>query len=115
GDAVVFFDIARNVLVHRRLVRVSPVHQPLGRHAAEHPAQFGNLGDIRLTVERHTFRVETGSQPGGCNLETGTCNARRILTLDEGVIVGHEIEGVDIRTRAGLDGRPDRARVIPQV
>ena len=104
-----------DVLVHRRLVGVGTVEQALAGDAGEQPAQLGNLGDVGLAVEGRLVGIQAQRQPGGCDFQARALNARRIIALDQRVVVGEEVEGVHLRVATGNDGRADGASVVAQV
>ena len=88
----------------RGLVGVGAVHQALGGTAAEDPGQLGDLRDIRLPIEYRTLGIQPQRQPGGGNLLAGLAHHRRILALDQGVVVRQEQE----RLRVGSVGSGNR-------
>src|SRR5690606_41587316 len=87
----------------------------LGRHAGQQPGQLGNLGDVRLAIEGGLVGVQAAGQPGGGDLQARTLDARRVVALDQRVVVGQEVEGVHVAGAAGDDGRADGAGVVAQV
>jgi hypothetical protein len=103
------------IAVYRRLVSVRPVEHALGRHTGQKPGQLGNLGNVRLPIERHPLRVQPRRQPCGRNLQPRALDPRRVIALDQRVIVGHEVERIHIGTFAGLDGRADCAHVVAKM
>ncbi|MNT13298.1 hypothetical protein D3C72_1482640 [compost metagenome] len=115
GDAVVGLDALGHVLVNRRLVGMRPVHQPLGRHAGQQPGELGDFGDVRLAVERDALVVQAHRQPGGGDFQARTRDPRRIVALDQRVVIRQEEECVHAGLRAGLDRWTDRARVVAKV
>ena len=115
GHAVVGLGALGLVGVHRGLVGVGAVHLALGGHAGQQPVQLGDLGDVALRVEGHALGVEAGGQPGGGDFQARAGDARRVVALDEGVVVGQEEEALDARLAAGRDGRADGADVVAEV
>ncbi len=104
-----------DVLVHRGLVGMGAVEQPLGGDAGQQPGQLGDFRNVGLTIEGHAFGIEAASQPGRGNLQARALDTQRVIALDQRVVVGQEIKGVGGRVAAGQDGRADRASVVAQV
>jgi len=115
GDAGIRVFTLLDVLLHRGLVGVGTVKQALAGHAGEQPAQLGDLGDIRLAVEGCLVHIQAAGQPGGGDFQARTLNARRLVALDQRVVVGQKVERIRIGRAAGNDGRANRARVVAQV
>ena len=103
------------VAIDRGLVGMRAIEQSLRRHAGKHPGQLGDLGDIRLPIEEGAIRIEAKGQPGRRDLETRLRDPRRILALDQGVIVGEKVERLDIVATTGLDRGTDRADVVAEM
>ena len=90
------------VLIDSRLVGVSAVEQALRGDAGEQPGQFRDFGDIGLPVKRDALGVQPGGQPTRGNFHGGALDARRVIDLDQGVVVGQKIEALHIAAQAGL-------------
>ena len=69
GDAGVGILASFRVAIHCRLVGMGAVEHALGRDTSEKPGQFGNLGNIRLAIERDPLGVQPGRQPRGSDLQ----------------------------------------------
>src|SRR5262245_29115593 len=91
------------------------VEQALGTDAGEQPGQLGDLGNVGLAVESRLVGVQAAGQPGGGDFQARTLDTGRVVALDQGVVVGQEIEGVDVAGAAGNDGRANGARVVAEV
>ncbi len=103
------------VLVHRGLVGMRAVEQTLGGDTGEEPGQLGNLGDIGLAIKSDLLRIEACGQPGGGDLQARTLDAGRVVALDERVVIGHEVERIDVIAPAGGHGRANGADVVTKV
>src|SRR5690606_15092730 len=77
--------------------------------------EFGSLGAIGLAVEGRLVGIQAQRQPGRCNLQARTLDARRVIALDQRVIVGKEVERVHLRVAAGRDGGANGTGVVAQV
>jgi hypothetical protein len=104
-----------HVHIHRGLVSMRPVHLALGGDAGEQPVELGGFGDVALAVEGDALGVEPGGEPGGGDFKTRAGDARRVVALDERVVVGQKQEALDPGLAAGRDGGPDGADVVAQV
>ncbi len=105
----------RHVLVDRCLVGVSAIEQTLARHARQQPRELRDLGDVRLPVEENAVRVQPRGQPACRDFQRGTLNARRLVALDQRVVIGKEIKILSARAAARLNGRANGADVVAQV
>src|SRR5690606_15006813 len=103
------------VAVVGRLVGVGAVEQALAGDAGQQPGQFGGLGDVALAVEPRLLRVQPAGQPGGGDLQRRALHPRRVLDLDQGVVVGEEVEALGAGIAAGGHRRADGADVVAQV
>jgi hypothetical protein len=103
------------VAVHRRLVGVRAVEQALAGHAGQQPGELGNLRHVGLAVEGDLVRIQPAGKPGGGDFQRRTLHALGILHLHQRVVVGEEVEAVDVAAVAGGDGRADRAGVVAEV
>jgi hypothetical protein len=108
-------DAGGGVLVHLRLVGVRAIEQALAGDAGEQPGQLRDLGDVGLAVEEHLLRVQPRGQPAGGDLQRGALDARRLVALDQRVVVGQEVEVLGAGAAAGLHRGADRADVVAQV
>ena len=115
GDARILVLARIAVAVGRGLVSVRAVEQALAGHAGEQPGELGGLGDVGLTVEALPFRVQPAGQPRRRDLQGRALHARRILHLDQRVVVGQEVETLHARRPARGQRGPDRAHVVAQV
>ena len=115
ADVAVRVGTRGGVLVQHGLVGVGAVQQALAGDAGEQPGQLRDLGDVGLAVEGHVLRVQSGGQPAGGDLERAALDARRLVALDERVVVGQEIEALHARLAAGAHRRADGADVVAQV
>ena len=104
-----------HVLVHRGLVGMGAVEQALGGNAGQQPGQLGDFRDVRLAVEGHPVHIQATGQPGRGDFHTRALDALRVIALDQGVVVGQEVEGIGIRVFAGEDRRANRTGVVAQV
>src|SRR5690606_39244508 len=104
-----------HVAVVGRLVGVRAVEQALAGDAGQQPGQLGGLGHVALAVEPDLVRVEPAGQPGRRDLERRTLHPRRVLDLDQRVVVGEEIETLGPGIAAGGHRRADGADVVAQV
>ena len=104
-----------HVVGHRRLVGVGAIHQSLGGDAGEDPGQLQDFRDVGLGVEDDVLDIQSQRQPGGGDFQPGTMHQCRVLTFDQGVIVGQEVERLHVPPPAGLDGGQDRADVVTEM
>ena len=91
------------------------VEQALAGDTGEQPAQLGDLGNVGLAIEGRLVGIQPQRQPGGGDLQARTLDARRVVALDQRVVVGEEIEGIGVGGAAGNDGRANGAGVVAQV
>ncbi|GAB1384440.1 hypothetical protein MASR1M50_27610 [Burkholderiales bacterium] len=103
------------VLVQHGLVGVGAVEQALAGDAGQQPGEFGDLGDVGLAVEGDVLRVQPGGQPAGGDLQRAALHARRIVALDQRVVVGQEVEALHAGLAAGTHRRANGADVVAQV
>ena len=90
------------VFIDSGFVGMRAIENALAGHTGQQPRQLRNFRDVRLPVEPHLGRVQPAGQPRGGNLQSGTLRARRILRLDQAVVVGEEIKTLGIgRARSG--------------
>ena len=112
GDPGIGILALLQVAVDRGLVGMGAIEQALAGDAGEQPGQFGDLGDVGLAIEGHPLRIQAAGQPGGGDLQARTLDARRVVALDQGMVVGEEIEGVGIVGQAGADGGTDGPGIV---
>ncbi|MCY1400374.1 hypothetical protein D9M71_154540 [compost metagenome] len=115
GDAGVRVFAGLDVLVHRSLVGVGAIEQALGGDAGQQPGQLGDFRDVGLAVEGHALDIQATGQPGRGDFQTRALDAQRVIALDQGVVVGQEVERIGIAVTAGDDRRADGASVVAQV
>ena len=115
GDASVRVFAGLDVLVHRSLVGVGAVEQALGGDASQQPGQFRDLGNVGLAIERHAVHIQAAGQPSGGDFQARALDAQRVIALDQGVVVGQEVERIGVAVAAGEDRRTDGAGIIAQV
>ncbi|MEI2749681.1 MAG: hypothetical protein V9E88_13085 [Ferruginibacter sp.] len=105
----------RQVLSHRRLVSMGAIHQALRGDAGDHPGQFQDLRNVGLGVEDNVFDIQPQRQPGRRHFQPGTMHQRRVLTLDQGVIVGQKVERLHVLAAASLNRGQNRANIVAQM
>ena len=115
GDTRVRVFAGSVVFVDRGLVGVSAVEQAFAGDAGQQPGQFRDFRDVGLAVEGDLVRVQPAGQPGGRDLQRGALHPRRFAHLDEGVVVGQEIEIAGVGLAAGAHRGADGAHVVAQV
>jgi hypothetical protein len=93
-------------------VGMGAVHQSLGRQAGEDPGQLRYFGDVGLTIENRTVRIQAQRKPRCRNLQRGLTQYGRIVAFDQGVVVGQKVEGFCLVGTAGFDGGTDGAHII---
>ncbi len=86
------------------------VQQAFGGNAGQQPGQLGDFRDVGLAIEGHLVRVQATGQPGGGDFQARALDAQRVVALDQGVVVGQEVERIDTGLLAGTDRRADGAR-----
>src|SRR5690606_18740684 len=104
-----------SILIDRGLIGVSTVHQAFGGDTTEHPAKLGDLGHIGLSIERDLPWIQPGRQPGRSYLKPRTRHSLRVVTFDQGVIIGHEIKSIHVLLAAGFYRGADCTGVVAQM
>jgi len=115
GDAIVGIHTLVRVLIHDGFVGVRAIHQALGGHAVQHPAQLRDFGNVGLAVERDHVRVQSGGKPRGGNLQARTGDALRIIAFNQRMVVRQKVQCVHVGAAAGENGRPNGPGVIAQM
>ena len=103
------------VFIDRGLVRMGAVEQAFAGHAGQQPGQLGDFRNVRLAVKGHALRVQTGSQPGGGNLQRGLLYAFGLAHFDQRVVVGQKVKALHAGRQAGTHCRAHCAHVVAQM
>ena len=115
ADIAVGVAARRGVFVYRRLVGVSTVEHAFAQHTAQKPGELWDFRNVGLAVKNDFVRVEATGQPTGGNFQRAALDARRIVNLDQRVVVGQKVKTLHTWAQAGLHRRANRAHVVAQM